>query len=273
MKKLALIISCAAIALAITSCGNRRAQKAQAEKDQLDSLLLLELTTQVDSLMGILVNREYTPQFSAKGIATGAITLTDKEKKVKPDYLLPVSRADEMQTLMQKNAGFIMFTLDRAVAKLYGMPTDEYDAVIARLMADINLKDAPMNIDWGSETASQEFVSLGMAKIKEESQKGTQKYLVTRLAAIALEDMYLFCNNQELFLTKMTDKDVAELTFRLALVVDIVDRIAAYYPDMAPLKACIDILAPINATDVNQLKEQIASIKPQIEEARNNMLK
>ena len=78
--------------------------------------------------------------------------------------------------------------------------------------------------------------------------------------------------NAEKFLEGYDDEDVANITFRIVLILDAIDRLSVYDAEIQGLADAIQ-LKKINATTVDELKKELAEIKDELAEARANILK
>ena len=79
--------------------------------------------------------------------------------------------------------------------------------------------------------------------------------------------------NAEKFLEGYDDEDVANITFRIVLILDAIDRLSVYDAEIQGLADAIQPLKKINATTVDELKKELAEIKNELAEARTNILK
>ena len=79
--------------------------------------------------------------------------------------------------------------------------------------------------------------------------------------------------NAEKFLEGYDDEDVANITFRIVLILDAIDRLSVYDAEIQGLADAIQPLKKINATTVDELKKELAEIKDELAEARANILK
>ena len=79
--------------------------------------------------------------------------------------------------------------------------------------------------------------------------------------------------NTEKFITVFDDESASNVTYRIALLIDAIDRLSEYDPDIEPIAAAISPLNTLNAISVDQLKSQITEAKTQIIEARKALVK
>ena len=63
------------------------------------------------------------------------------------------------------------------------------------------------------------------------------------------------------------------MTFRIILVLDAINRLSEYDPDIEPVAKALAPLDVLNATTVAELKDQIAKAKDQINDARKAIIK
>ena len=267
MKKLSfLAIAFAVIALA--ACGGKKSAQAEEATDSLKSFEQQQIEASIkmhmDSIASELGKLKTLP-FLNEG--KDGITLTKQEKQVKPDYLLPASVADEATTLAEKYRILSALSVDKKIAALYEMPVEDYDKAITKLSADINDPSFKAIEDAGSifETTSQLY---------DEMEKNGRINYFWQLAAAALVEQLYVCNqNTDKFLSTFNDEAASEVTFRIVLILDAVNRLAQYDPDIEPVAQAIAPLDALNATSVAEMKEQMAKMKEQINAARKALVK
>ena len=116
--------------MAFTACGgNKSAQTAEAtdsvksfEQTQIEEKIKIEL----DSLAAEVGKLKSLPIVQSEN----GIQLTAEEKQVKPDFLLAPAVAEEATTLAEKYRILSALSVDKKIAALYDMPTEEYDQAI-----------------------------------------------------------------------------------------------------------------------------------------------
>ena len=195
------------------------------------------------------------------------ITLTKEEKQVKPDYLLAASVADEATTLTEKYRIMSALSVDKKIAALYEMPVEDYDKAINKLAADIN--DPSFKAIEDTNTIFETTTTL----YDEMEKNGRINYFWQLAAAALVEQLYVINQNADKFLTAFNDDAAANVTFRIVLVLDAVNRLAQYDPDIEPVAKAIAPLETLNATTVAEMKEQLAKAKDQISAARKTLMK
>ena len=266
MKKLS-VLAIAFAAIAFAACGNKTAQTAEAtdsvksfEQEQIEASIKMHM----DSIASELGKLKTLP-FLNEG--KDGITLTKQEKQVKPDYLLEAGVAEEATTLTEKYRMLSALSVDKKIAKLYEMPVEDYDKAIAKLVADINDPSFKAIEDQGSifETTSTLY--------DEMDKNGRINYFWQLASAALVEQLYVANQNADKFLSTFNDEAAANVTFRIVLILDAVNRLAQYDPDIEPIAQAIAPLDALNATTVAEMKEQMAKMKEQINAARKALVK
>ena len=137
MKKLS-VLAIAFAAIVFAACGGKKTQNEEVadslksfEQEQIEASIKMHF----DSIASELATLKQLP-FLQEG--NGGLTLTKAEKQVKPDYLASAAIADEATTLAEKYRTLAALNVDKKVAALYEMPTEDYDKAITKLAADIN---------------------------------------------------------------------------------------------------------------------------------------
>ena len=267
MKKLSfLAIAFAVIALA--ACGGKKSAQADEATDSLKSFEQQQIEASIkmhmDSIASELGKLKSLP-FLNEG--KDGITLTKQEKQVKPDYLLPANVAEEATTLTEKYRIMSALSVDKKIAALYEMPTEDYEKAITKLAADINDPSFKAIEDAGTifETTS--------ALYDEMEKNGRINYFWQLASAALVEQLYVCNQNADKFLSSFNDEAAANVTFRIVLVLDAVNRLAQYDLDIEPVAQAIAPLNALNATSVAEMKEQMAKMKDQINAARKALVK
>lgn len=268
MKKLS-IFAVAFAAMMFAACGgNKTAQNAEQEdsvksfeQEQIEASIKMHF----DSLASELGKLKQLPVVEKDG----KIALTEEEKQVKPDYLLDPASTENATVLSEKYRLLSALDVDRRVAKLYEMPTEDYDKAISKLAADIN--DPSFKILDKEDNAS---VSETTQQLYDEMENnGRLNYFWQLAAASLVEQLYLANQNSEKYLSTFTDEAAANTTFRIVLILDALKRLSQYDPEIAPVAEALAPLEVLNATTVSELKSQIAAAKDKINAAREALVK
>ena len=270
MKKLSIFAATFA-AIVFAACGNKTAQNAESADSEVKSFeqeqIEASIKMHVDSLASEIGKLKMVPFLQADG--NGGIQLTKEEKQVKPDYLLDPASAEDATILSEKYRLLSALDVDKRVAKLYEMPTEDYDKAITKLAADIN--DPSFKVLDNEDNAS---VSETTQKLYDEMEKnGRLNYFWQIAAASLIEQLYLANQNADKYLSTFTDEAAANTTFRVVLILDALNRLGQYDPEIQPVAEALAPLSVLNATTVAELKSQIAEAKDKIVAARETLVK
>lgn len=267
MKKIKFFMM-AICAIAFVSCGNKTQQETEGqdtvksfEQEQIEAGIREEL----DSIAGILGNLKQLPML--KQTKNGEIQLTEQEKQVKPDYLLDPVTANDAVTLSEKYRVLTALSIDEAVAELYGMDVTAYNEATAKLAADINDPGFRIFAEGGDLTVESNEI------YDAEVKAGRLNYFWQAVATSIVEQLYILDQNTDKFLPSFTDEDVANLTLRIAILQDAIERLTAYDPEIVEVAEAIKPLNKLNATTVEELKSDLANMNEDIVTSRNQLVK
>lgn len=264
MKKLS-IFAVAIAAMAFTACGGNKSANNTEEvqksfdQEQIEAKIKLEF----DSLAKEIGNLKHLP-IVQKG--DGGIQLSEEEKQVKPDYLLDPAVAENAVTLAEKYRMVSALSVDQNIAAMYDMPTEEYDKAITKLIADINdpsFKEMEANNIF--DKAQQLYDAM--------NENGRINYFWQLSAASFVEELYAMTQNTDKFITAFDDEAAANVTYRTTLLIDAINRLVEFDPEIAPVAEALKPLADLNAMTVDQLKEQLAQMKEDVTKARAALVK
>ena len=267
MKKLS-VFAIAFAAMVFAACGgNKSAQNTEGtdsvksfEQEQIEASIKMHF----DSIASDLSKLQQLP-FISEG--KEGIQLTKEEKQVKPDYLLAAGVAEEAATLAEKYRILSALNVDKKIAALYEMPTEDYDKAITKLAADID--DPSFKAIEDASTLYETSTALYDAM----NENGRINYFWQLASAALVEQLYVGNQNADKFLSVLNDEAASDLTFRVVLILDAVNRLKAYDPEIAPVADALAPLDVLNATSVDELKAQLAEAKDKIEAARKALVK
>ena len=267
MKKLS-VLAIAFAAIAFAACGGKKSAQAVEDADSLKSFEQQQIEASIkmhmDSIASELGKLKTLP-FLQEG--KDGISLTKQEKQVKPDYLLPASVADEATTLTEKYRIMSALSVDKKIAALYEMPTEDYEKAVTKLASDIN--DPSFKAIEDANTIFETTTTL----YDEMEKNGRINYFWQLASAALVEQLYIINQNSDKFLSNFNDEAAANVTFRIVLILDAVNRLAQYDPDIEPVAQAIAPLDALNATTVAEMKEQLVKTKEQINAARKALIK
>ena len=115
-------------------------------------------------------------------------------------------------------------------------------------------------------------VDKSVAKLYEMPLEDYDK-AITKLAADINDPSFKVLENSDKFLAAFDDDAAANTTFRVVLILDALNRLSEYDPDIKPVAEALATLDTLNATTVTELKAQLAEAKEQIEAARKALTK
>ena len=251
MKKLS-VLAIAFAAIAFAACGGKKSAQAVEDADSLKSFEQQQIEASIkmhlDSISADLGKLDQLPflQESENGVQ-----LTKEEKQVKPDYLLSPSVADEAATLAEKYRVLSALNVDRKIAAMYEMPTEDYDKAITKLAADID--DPSFKAIEDANTIYETTNTLYDAM----NDNGRINYFWQLASASLVEQLYVTNQNADKFLSVFNDEAAANVTFRIVLILDAINRLTDFDPEIKPVASALAPLDVLNATTVSELKKRI----------------
>ena len=265
MKKLTIL---ALAAIVFAACGGNKSANNEAEADTLKSFEQEQIEASIkmhfDSIAAEFSKMEQ-PGFVKE--TKDGISLTKEEKQVKPTYLLNATVADDATTLAEKYRVLSALNVDKRIAALYEMPTEDYDKAITKLAADID--DPSFKAIDDASTIFETSAALYDAMDKN----GRINYFWQIASAALVEQLYIVSQNKDKFLSSFTDENAANVTFRIILILDATNRLSQYDTEIQAVAAAMTPLEHLNATTVEELKAQMDDMKAEIEAARKALVK
>jgi hypothetical protein len=255
-------------AMAFTACGGNKSAQTTEETDSLKAFEQAQIEEKIklelDSLAAEVGRLKNLPIVQS---GENGVQLTAEEKKVKPDCLMAPSLSEDATTLAEKYRVLSALSVDKSIAKLYEMPTEEYEAAITKLAADIN--DPSFKVLDDTST----IFETGQKLYDAMNENGRINYFWQIVASSLVEEIYVISQNTEKFITAFDDDSAANVTFRIVLLSDAVSRLSQYDPEFEPVAKAVGALSPLNAISVDQLKAQLEEAKEKIAESRADLLK
>lgn len=265
MKKLSFL-AVALTAMIFAACGGNKTAQTAENVDTVKSFEQQQLEASIkqnfDSLASEIGKLKQLPIRKKDGM----ITLTEEEMQVKPNYLLEPGIAEETTTLAEKYRVLSAMQVDKEIADLYGMSTQEYENEIAKLLVDIN--DPSFKSIENTDNIYEATEELYNAM----DENGRINFFWQIVATSLVEQLYVISQNTDKFLTAFDDDAASNVSLRVILIQDAINRLTQYDPEIIPVAEAFDPLTVINATNVPELKSQLDSAKDQIAAARNSLL-
>ncbi len=150
---------------------------------------------------------------------------------------------------------------------LYEMPTEDYDKAIGKLADEIN------DPSFKAIEAVGSVFDTTSALYQEMEKNGRINFFWQIAAASLVEQLFVISQTQEQFLSPFTDETAANVTMRLGMILDAVNRLAQYDSDIEPVAQALAPLDGLKATTVAQMDEQMTSLKDKIHAARTALIK
>lgn len=272
MKKIAFVFATAALLAACT--GNK--PQTPAEEPAATTRVAKEIpesfeeqqikagmSVQLDSLTAAWLRLGKSP--IQVNLDKKSVTLSDDQKKVKPDYLTnPADIMDKLETLSLKYRAIAVMGIDKGVADVYEMP-DVYSEPLSKISTEVNDPAMTYVMETGMENSD-------MAKVYEiEEQNGRANYFWESAAVGIVEQLYVLTKNQEMFLANFTDKDAEDITYRVSLLVDAYEDLSDYNLELRKLYNVLLPLEALNAITVDELRGQLDQIKAHVEQAHSTL--
>lgn len=268
ITKILTIALCCASVVSCSSCGQNKGAKkdtptlkseAELQQEALIKIHLDSLTNDFSKLkpVGII-----------KSVKDGQIVLDEKEKQLKPDYLVEPQYANDLQTLAQKYRAIGILAADKEIAKLYDMSVSDYDKVLAKLYIDVNdasLKDL-VNAENNYEALLQNFYQTS-------KDNGRINLFWDATGAALIEELYIASQNVDKFLGAFDDESASNTSYHITLLSIAIEDLATINPEYTELNESLRPLQVINAINLQQFKQQLVDAKVLIESSRASLLK
>lgn len=264
MKKITVLLLAVAV-VALPACKN---QGKKAAKNVEEHVVTAEEQNIKDALKvdfaAFLESAKQIKNVPFEKTAEGELLLNEKDKMVKPDYLVNPSFIDELTTMSQKYRALGVLIVDKKIAELYDIPTDDYNAAIAKIIVSIN--DPAFNKIAETKTLpeGEDFSKL----LDDEYAAGRANYFWDFAASSAVEQIYICTRDLDRFMKMFDDQSASDVTYNFVLVHEGVSSLVKFYPEMESLNNVLGPLYVINAISVEQLREQLTMVSGDVETAR-----
>ena len=265
MRKLTFF-AVAFAAVLFAACGGKKAaqttEEAAAEKSFEQEQLEASIKLNFDSLASEVARLKPLPITKKNGM----IELAEEERQVKPDYLLNPAVAENATGLADKYRVLTAMQIDREIASLYEMPTQDFDTQLGKLIVDIN--DPSFEVLKGASDVYEATQELYDAM----EQNGRINYYWQIVATSLVEQLYVISRNCDKFLASFDDETASDVSIRIIIIQEAIKRLSAYDPELELVSKVLEPLDVINATTVDELKEEITQAAWPIEEARTALV-
>ena len=224
MKKYCLFIALAMVAGMTVSCKNNKKAEADAEVVEVTKTILADdVLATIDELAKTYSNE--SNNFDVPEFITSY--LSEEEKMIRPDYLLDPAKTSELITKSQKVAALAILCSEKPIRSAYGMPVEDSEEAIARLVAELN---HPLSVDELKDLKPSE----GIRRFYESSKEsGELAYFWQLNSAFMTEFLFLIVNNPEPVLNNLTDEQWSLFKERYESCLQAVRVLAEYDEEIA----------------------------------------
>jgi len=252
MKKsyiLFVLTMVAALTTVSCNCSSKKSQEyTQEEVQEMKQALADSVLAQIDSFA-----EEYFAA-SETSFFTRSFELSEKEKVVKPDYLLNLTEANDLVTKSQKINALAIYLVDLGVRTIYDMPLDETKEVIAKLAVELN---HPTDVIANIENVP---VTENIKKEYENCrERGDLAYFWQFQDGIITETNYIISQTPELYFSKITEEQWQAYVKRTNEIYKTMRELAKYDKEMAV------VLEMFNKNKVISSPEEFAKVTTSIE--------
>ena len=268
-----VIIYCA-LAVMLASCGGKKTsgEEAAVEDSAPHSELNLspELVSHLDSIAGIISSTASNVDFKAL-VENGKFSLTDQQKKVKPDYLLSKGDIDDLATLQEKYVASAYLAVDMTVAGLYGLDDDDfYSNTMQRLAAETD--EANQKAADEAKNAELSFANAQQFYMDMKKRNRLDKFYAAE-AAYAVEVLYILSRNPDLYMPVMTDVAAMDLCKQVNMAYDGLVALSGEYPDLKKLVDALKPISDIKASGSDELRHHLKKKNEEFAAVRAALLK
>ena len=272
MNKKAILYCALAFVLASRGGKKTSGEEAAVEDSAPHSELNLsaELVSHLDSIAGIISSTAPNVDFKAL-VENGKLSLTDQQKKSKPDYLLSKSDIDDLATLQDKYVAQAYLAVDLTVASLYGLDDDDFYAnTMSRLAAETDEANQK-----AAEEAKNADLSFANAQqfYQDMKKRNRQDKFYAAEAAYAVEMLYILSRNPDLYMPAMTDVAAMDLCKQVNMAYNGLEALSGDYPDLKKLVDALKPIADIKASGSDELRHHLKKKNEEFAAVRAAFLK
>jgi len=269
-----ILASVSVLVLSSVSCGNRKA----VNKTEIISKASIEAQKNVLADSILIICDELAKQYSSIPEAKMAldITLPEKEKLLKPTYLLDPEIARTFVTKQQKVSGMAILIVETVVRKAYDLPYDKSVAAITKLAAELN---HPVDPEYAMDPSVP--VSEKVRKTYEVCrERGELSYFWQFHFSITTAIEYIIANNPDIFFNNLTEEQWETVASRNETIISAIHELAKYDNEMNLLDEFIrSNMVTHNIAFDNEMfktkdmaRQSFIEYKPYFFDIRNNLL-
>lgn len=265
------LLTIAAISMGLISCNNAKKENATPEQQMEQeaviagevskNLLTAELKDEVTRFLKDMPDSDLPYKLS-----TGEVEIS----VANTDFMLPTSKANELNTPAQKARACGIYFADLNMLKALKKPTTEVESAILKLTTDLNI---PFAVEIMKESAPADASKEELNKFLKDqedklidamAQNDKIDVQMELLGGMAVEYAYIYGNPGLVVKGDAVSAGLSDnMTKRLDILQEITADLAKYYPDMqvlgetiAPLK---DMVVSVN--EARASKDKIAAMR------------
>lgn len=265
------LLTIAAISMGLISCNNAKKENATPEQQMEQeaviagevskNLLTAELKDEVTRFLKDMPDSDLPYKLS-----TGEVEIS----VANTDFMLPTSKANELNTPAQKARACGIYFADLNMLKAMKKPTTEVESAILKLTTDLNI---PFAVEIMKESAPADASKEELNKFLKDqedklidamAQNDKIDVQMELLGGMAVEYAYIYGNPGLVVKGDAVSAGLSDnMTKRLDILQEITADLAKYYPDMqvlgetiAPLK---DMVVSVN--EARASKDKIAAMR------------
>lgn len=265
------LLTIAAISMSLISCNNAKKENATPEQQMEQeaviagevskNLLTAELKDEVTRFLKDMPDSDLPYKLS-----TGEVEIS----VANTDFMLPTSKANELNTPAQKARACGIYFADLNMLKAMKKPTTEVESAILKLTTDLNI---PFAVEIMKESAPANASQEELNKFLKDQEDKLIDAMVQNdkidvqmelLGGMAVEYAYIYGNPGLVVKGDAVSAGLSDnMTKRLDILQEITADLAKYYPDMqvlgetiAPLK---DMVVSVN--EARASKDKIGAMR------------
>jgi|GEM_PF-1803018 len=255
MRKPYIFIALAMVAaISVASCktNKKTIEPTQEEVQEMKQALADSVLSQIDAFA-----EKYWTAYD-KSFSLKAIELSDKEKMVKPDFLLDPSVANNLVTKSQKTNALAMYVMDIAICKAYDMPYENRKEAAIKLATELNV---PFDMEY--TTSNEPASEIIKAIYNACKERGDVSLFWQFENAIVTEGIYILSQNPELFLSRITEEQWESWAVVKETRLAALKKLSKYDEEMAQLWELTEKNKPVDYAEDNYSIDHMLEVAKQ----------
>ena len=268
MKKYIPFIVLAMVAAMTASCKNNN-KKANEATDATAEVVEAAKAILADDLLATLdeIGESLVSDFNMFNV-TGHIAeqLTEKERLVRPDYLLNPSEVNNMVTRSQKISALGCLICERPIRLAYGLQLNETDEAIGRLMVDLNYHISVKEIE------DKPIYEIVKEEYEDYKERGELPFFWQFNFSIVNDALFIISQNPDVFFRDITEEQYNSFENRYVSCIKAVSELAKYDQEVAiAFKAFEENMVNNNLEEAVKAFGSFDGAKQQITEAKETI--